>query len=272
MSAPSIFVSYSHDDQSWLDRLVKHLGVIQHQTLVEIWTDRRIEAGAGWYEEIGAALTAAKVAVLLITPSFLDSQFIRTEEVPRLLQRRSVEGLSVVPIVVKPCAWDLVPWLKEMQPRPRDAHALSRWNNRQLLGLLDLRASDNMAEELSAVSSTRPLWPEFTCSERSQFMELFSEAPDQQWGVASRRRSVGPGYEVVLLAPLGEHEHGYVVTQPTAIESVQILMHFTAEGWKVAAYNSCAAPQPGWPPAWWIHDPVAAAATDQMLIDHNKNK
>ncbi len=59
---------------------------------------------------------------------------------------------------------------------------------------------------------------------------------------------------------------------PDVTMSAPILMHFTAEGWKVAAYNSCAAPRPGWPPAWWIHDPVAAAATDQMLIDHNKNK
>ena len=44
---PLIFISYSHKDEAWKDRLVTRLNVLQYQDSLEIWDDRRIEGRQG---------------------------------------------------------------------------------------------------------------------------------------------------------------------------------------------------------------------------------
>jgi hypothetical protein len=116
----------------WKDRLLTQLGVLQQQSLLALWHDRRIGAGADWYQEICLAMEAADVAVLLISAHFLTSSFIQREEVARLLTRRQQSGLPIVPVLLTPCAWQEVPWLARMQLRPLDARPLSAGNEHQI--------------------------------------------------------------------------------------------------------------------------------------------
>ncbi|MFI5331906.1 MAG: TIR domain-containing protein [Desulfobaccales bacterium] len=120
-----IFISYSHKDEAWKDRLVTHLNVLQYQESLEIWNDRRIEAGEDWFEKIETALNASSIALLLISANFLTSKFITEEEVPRLLQRRAQEGLRLIPVILEPCAWQTVRWISQHQARPKDGRPLS---------------------------------------------------------------------------------------------------------------------------------------------------
>lgn len=122
---PKVFLSYSHQDEEWKDRLLGHLSVLREQRLLELWEDRRIEAGDAWEQEIEEAIEASNVAVLLITSNFLTSRFILDVEIPRLLERRDREGLRIFPIIVKPCCWDRVDWLARLNLRPRDAKPLA---------------------------------------------------------------------------------------------------------------------------------------------------
>ncbi len=122
---PTVFVSYSHQDERWKNQLVKHLGVLEQQGLLDVWVDRQIGAGEDWYAQIQRAMRRAKVAVLIVTADFLTSPFILREEVPALLQRRKRSGMRVVPIVARPCDWGAVDWLKRLQLRPKDAQPLS---------------------------------------------------------------------------------------------------------------------------------------------------
>ena len=146
MKSPSVFISYSHKDEAWKDRLVTHLGVLQSQDLLDLWNDRRIGAGQDWHQEIEQAMAAASVAVLLVSANFLTSKFILGEEVPRLLQRRNKEGLRILPIIVRPCAWQTVGWLSRMQARPKDGRPLSSGDENQIDA--DLAA---MAQEVYAL-------------------------------------------------------------------------------------------------------------------------
>ena len=132
MTKPSVFVSYSHKDEHWKDRLVTHLGVLHHQGLLDLWDDRRIGAGEDWYQEIQEAMAAASVAVLLVSANFLTSRFILNEEVPHLLECREKEGLRIFPIIVKPCAWQTVRWLSRIQCRPKDGRPLSAGDEHQI--------------------------------------------------------------------------------------------------------------------------------------------
>jgi formylglycine-generating enzyme required for sulfatase activity len=123
MSKPTVFLSYSHLDDDWKTRLEKHLQVLDDE--LDVWSDKRIRAGDDWFPEIESAMDRANAAVLLVTANLLTSKFIRTEELPHLLDRRERDGLLVVPIIVKPCAWTAVDWLSRMQVRPVGATPLS---------------------------------------------------------------------------------------------------------------------------------------------------
>jgi WD40 repeat protein len=126
---PSVFISYSHKDEVWKDRLASHLGVLEKQELLDLWDDRRIEAGEEWFEEIEAAIEDADVAVLLVSADFLNSRFILEEEIPRLLQRRADDGLKVFPVIVRPCLWERIDWLSRLQLRPKGGKPLAKFGN-----------------------------------------------------------------------------------------------------------------------------------------------
>ena len=117
----TIFVSYSHKDEAWKDRLLPHMKMlVQAGHELDIWHDRRIDAGMTWYPEITQAMENAAVAVCLISPDYLASGFCVKEEVPFLLKRRADDGMLFLPILVRPCQWKLFDWLKPIQMLPRD--------------------------------------------------------------------------------------------------------------------------------------------------------
>src|SRR6185295_20215529 len=122
----SVFVSYSHKDGVWKDRLLRHFKALEQQGLeVTAWHDREIPGGGDWEAQIRAAMAAADAAVLLVSADFLASKFINEVEVPFLLARRANESLPVIPVVVLPCSWKLVPWLQKMNLRPPGGRPLS---------------------------------------------------------------------------------------------------------------------------------------------------
>ncbi len=124
MARTKIFVSYSHLDRTWLDRFVSHAAVLQRQDLVEIWSDIQVLVGAEWEAEIERALSAASVAVLLVSPDFLASEYIWKQEMPRVFTH-SKQGMAVSPLIVRPCAWQLEEGLARFQARPVYGGALS---------------------------------------------------------------------------------------------------------------------------------------------------
>lgn len=110
-----LFISYSHKDKRWLDRLKVHLEPLKKQFGVAVWDDQLIKPGAIWKKEIKQGLDSAKVAILLISADFLASGFITTEELPSLLAAAQSEGTVIVPVIVSPCRFVETPSLSQFQ-------------------------------------------------------------------------------------------------------------------------------------------------------------
>jgi TIR domain len=108
-----IFVSYSHRDRDWLDRLQTHLAPYVRGEHLDLWDDTKIAPGASWAAEIDRALSSARVAVLLVSPEFLASDFIARVELPAILRRAGTD-LTVVWIPIRPSAYEATP-LEDLQ-------------------------------------------------------------------------------------------------------------------------------------------------------------
>jgi nucleoside phosphorylase len=120
-----VFISYSHSDEHWRQLIAQHLAVLERHGLLDVWDDRRIGVGEDWFRRIDENMSSAKVALLLISATFLDSEFVHRQEVPRLLQEHTARGMTVYPLLIRPCAWQEVPWLSRLQMRPEDTKAVS---------------------------------------------------------------------------------------------------------------------------------------------------
>ena len=105
MTTPEHFHQLQPQRRGMKDRVLTHLRVLEMEGMLDVWDDRRIEAGDDWFTEIEQAINAANIAIFLVSANFLTSKFIHDEEVSRLLTRREKEGVRVIPIIIKPCAW-----------------------------------------------------------------------------------------------------------------------------------------------------------------------
>jgi internalin A len=96
-----LFISYNHLDKKWLTQLRKWLKPLEQLDLIRIWSDQEIKGGTEWQKEIKKALSSAKVALLLISQDFLNSDFINNNELPQLLKKAKDEGLIILWIAVE---------------------------------------------------------------------------------------------------------------------------------------------------------------------------
>jgi hypothetical protein len=85
-----IFVSYSHKDDEWLEKLRVLLKAFAWGQSYKaggcLWADPYIQTGERWRREIGDGLARTRIAVLLISPDFLASDFITSDELPPVLR------------------------------------------------------------------------------------------------------------------------------------------------------------------------------------------
>jgi TIR domain len=95
-----IFVSYSHKDRRWLERLQVHLKPLIRDLDIVIWDDTKIKGGTKWKEEIKSAISNAKIVVLLISADFMASDFISTNELPPILANARNNGTIILPVIL----------------------------------------------------------------------------------------------------------------------------------------------------------------------------
>lgn len=117
-----VFISYAHGDvdstepdRNWVKRIATFLRPAEREGVIELWWDESIRPGDVWDDEITVKLDEAAVAILLVSPRFLASDYIYYYEMPRLLARRSSHRTIVIPLILE--TYDLEATFNYPHPR-----------------------------------------------------------------------------------------------------------------------------------------------------------
>lgn len=127
----SLFISYSHKDKAYLEEFKDHLKALERIGLVTSWHDRLIRAGSEWEGEIDDKIEQSDVILLLISSSFVNSKYCFDIELERALTRHANRSALVVPILIRPVAWQELPFAK-LQSLPTDGRPVSTWQDKDL--------------------------------------------------------------------------------------------------------------------------------------------
>lgn len=112
---PAIFVSYAHEDAEWARSLERSLSILTRQNRIDLFIDHHLRAGDEWQSRIFRAIEEASAAILLFSNNFFSSDFIMSRELPILLARYERRDLSLLPIVIRPCPFELYERLNRFQ-------------------------------------------------------------------------------------------------------------------------------------------------------------
>jgi len=124
-----LFYSYSHKDEELRKELEEHLALLRRQGFVSGWHDRMIGAGEEWKGQLDKNLEEAQIILLLISPSFLASDYCYDIETKRALDRHDNGEATVIPILLRPVDWEGAPFAR-LQGLPIDLRPVTTWPNR----------------------------------------------------------------------------------------------------------------------------------------------
>ncbi len=131
-----VFISYSHNsnDRPLLDQLIRHISPLVQQGKLSIWEDSMILAGSNWDEVITTEIRRADIVVFLVSSDYLASDYVNRIEVPIAMQRQADGLCAVVPVLLRACFFELMPYVA-YEFLPKTAHdqrlvPLDQWVNK----------------------------------------------------------------------------------------------------------------------------------------------
>lgn len=119
-----VFISYSHLDAEWLQKVKKFLKPLEDKGLIHVRDDTHIKPGEEWLPEIRKSLESARAAVLLVSQDFLCSELITHEEVPALLESAKNRGAAILWIPIKYSTYSDYAVLSKFQAAQDPEHPL----------------------------------------------------------------------------------------------------------------------------------------------------
>lgn len=122
------FISYSHVDEKYVNRLHTHLTQMKRDGIINAWYDREISAGDEINQEIKQNLLDSDIFLAITSPDFLASRYCYEEEMSKAIEMHKKGKIRIIPIIIEPCDWLNSP-LKEFSATPRDGKPVSEWSN-----------------------------------------------------------------------------------------------------------------------------------------------
>jgi hypothetical protein len=144
-----IFISYAHEDDDLKQELDKHLKVLKRSSKVDVWSDRQLVAGEEWDDSIMSELRQANIILLLISVDFNASDFIWDKELAVAMARHHDGTARVVPIIMRKCSWDGLPYAA-LQALPRRARPVTDYPDRDVAYTEIAEGIEQLVDQINA--------------------------------------------------------------------------------------------------------------------------
>lgn len=168
--AKEVFISYSHKDERFREDLEDHLSMLKRNEVISVWHDRKIIPGNDWKGDIDDNLDRAEIVLLLVSPSFLASDYCYDVEVKKAIENREAGKCQIISIVIRPCDWFSCPFAK-YQSVPKDVKPISKWEDKDEAWLDAVNGIKKHIEEFKPVEKNMMSVTDSGCPRISDFTE-----------------------------------------------------------------------------------------------------
>lgn len=119
-----IFFYYSYADVEFLKKLRRHLTFLKRE--IDIGHECEITLKTEWGDEVNKVmhLDDPDIILLLISPSFMSSDFCYSKEMQQVIERHERGEVFVIPIILRPVNWQIAPFRK-LQALPTDGKPIT---------------------------------------------------------------------------------------------------------------------------------------------------
>ncbi len=126
----NVFIVYARKDAEYLEELRGHLRPMELNGTIKVWCDREIDSGIKWKDAIIRNMDTADIILLMVSAAYYDSSYMHEKELKYALMRHDKEEASVLSVIVRKCKFAADPIVSSLQVLPKDARAVTSWNDR----------------------------------------------------------------------------------------------------------------------------------------------
>lgn len=182
-----VFISYSYKDKKWLDKLQIALKPLVRGEKIIIWDNTQIQPGADWQKEITSAIERARIAILLVSPNFLASDFIFKEELPLIFKHFQNGDLIVYWIAVSASFYQITD-LVQLQAVNNPAHPLDNQSlSEQNKTLAEVAKHVAKGMDVNVISNTLSIIDEFLPRQKAFMDKVEFDDGQQNYSVQAKQ-------------------------------------------------------------------------------------
>lgn len=160
----NVFISYSRKDYEWVKKIRAYLQPLVNAKETIVLSDMDILPGQDWDEPIKKFIEFADIAIVLISPSYVASNFLCEFELSYIIKAAQENKIKVIPIMIQPVLRDGQIWNYQFLNEPSQPLALLSKNHQdiylkkllQLLKKLDNKTDTKINKSINIKKSFAP--------------------------------------------------------------------------------------------------------------------
>lgn len=150
MSKLKSFIIYASGDVSFRKDFERHLTTLSHK--IEYWADVKLNAGDGWEIILLSNLEASDIIFFLASSNAINTNFIKTVEIPRALNKYEKRSAIFIPIIIRPFFWEAIPDISSKQVLPKidgeGVKPIELWHSKDEAWDFVIRKIDSVIEDI----------------------------------------------------------------------------------------------------------------------------
>jgi tetratricopeptide (TPR) repeat protein len=147
--ALEIFYCYAYKDKPLLDELDTSLKPLKRQGEITSWSNREVNAGRDWVQEIDEHLDTADIILLLVSPDFAAADYIYGKELDQALARHKEGKAYVIPIILRARDYENEPF-SHLSSLPSNGKPVTHWTLRDKAWLNVVEGIKNVIGKIRA--------------------------------------------------------------------------------------------------------------------------